>query len=199
MGNFQPGEIVDVRIRGVRILGDADNGATGAFGSGAGADQFYIPPQAEITHRAPAEWPPRHRDLWQDGNGTLYFAYSAGVCEEQFGDLETDAPDAPIRLVDDNGSHIEVEDALQTFGPLALIRRVATGDGLQPVWSEDLPVDELARTLSAADVEINGGDYPSWDDLRDSGQDAYRQAARILLSRYQIAHRDQQDGGEGDD
>ncbi|MFD8845461.1 hypothetical protein [Streptomyces pseudogriseolus] len=47
-------------------------------------------------------------------------------------------------------------------------------------------VDALARMLSAADVEINHGDYPTWDTLAESGQKQYRQAARYLLKRLHI-------------
>jgi hypothetical protein len=43
--------------------------------------------------------------------------------------------------------------------------------------------------LSAADVEINHGDYPTWDDLAESGQKQYRQAARYLLTRLHITER----------
>lgn len=47
-------------------------------------------------------------------------------------------------------------------------------------------VDTLARMLSSADVEINHGDYPTWDDLAESGEAQYRQAARYLLARLRI-------------
>lgn len=56
--------------------------------------------------------------------------------------------------------------------------------------SEPRPnVDDIARCLSAGDVEINHGDYPAWDDLRDGGRDQYRQLARYLLARYDITPR----------
>jgi hypothetical protein len=55
---------------------------------------------------------------------------------------------------------------------------------LQPETA--VTVDALARMLSAADVEINHGDYPTWDTLAESGQKQYRQAARYLLKRLHI-------------
>jgi hypothetical protein len=38
-------------------------------------------------------------------------------------------------------------------------------------------------------VQINGGDYPTWDDLAESGQDQYREAATFLLARCSVANR----------
>jgi hypothetical protein len=55
---------------------------------------------------------------------------------------------------------------------------------LQPETA--VTVDALARMLSAADVEINHGDYPTWDTLAESGQKQYRLAARYLLKRLHI-------------
>ncbi|MYT26089.1 hypothetical protein GTW69_38465 [Streptomyces sp. SID7760] len=59
--------------------------------------------------------------------------------------------------------------------------------GQQPDEAQPgITVDDLARMLSAADVEINHGDYPTWDDLAESGEEQYRQAARYLLARTHI-------------
>ncbi|MGH3587073.1 MAG: hypothetical protein ACRDQ0_12195 [Pseudonocardia sp.] len=55
--------------------------------------------------------------------------------------------------------------------------------------ADAVSTDTLARMLSAADVEINHGDYPRWDDLRESGVEQYRQAARYLLGRLTITGR----------
>jgi len=69
------------------------------------------------------------------------------------------------------------------------VRDVVTGlrrmaNEAQP--AEQPTVDALARMLSAADVEINHGDYPTYDTLAESGQKQYRQAARYLLQRLHI-------------
>lgn len=61
---------------------------------------------------------------------------------------------------------------------------------LGPARPEQVPVDALARTLSAADVEINNGDYPTWDDLSDTGRDEYRKAARYLFARFGITQKE---------
>lgn len=54
---------------------------------------------------------------------------------------------------------------------------------------EPIGVDDLARLLHEADVFVNKGDYPSWDDLSTTpglGQDEVRKAARYLLRRLNI-------------
>ncbi len=51
-------------------------------------------------------------------------------------------------------------------------------------------VDELAQLIHAADVHVNDGDYPSWDDLSNTpglGKDDVRKAARWLLKRLSIS------------
>ncbi|MFC8267777.1 hypothetical protein ACFUIZ_18900 [Streptomyces cinereoruber] len=63
----------------------------------------------------------------------------------------------------------------------------------QPAAAPDtdarITVVSLARMLSAADVEINHGNYPTYDTLAESGQQQYRQAARYLLARLHITTR----------
>lgn len=65
--------------------------------------------------------------------------------------------------------------------------RLELGD--QPADTSALTIDALAQLLSAADVKIHDGDYPSWDDLHESGQDQYRETARFLLARCSVTNR----------
>ncbi|WP_327066841.1 hypothetical protein [Kitasatospora sp. NBC_01302] len=54
---------------------------------------------------------------------------------------------------------------------------------------EQIAVDDLARLLHDADVFVNGGDYPAWEQLSTTpglGQDEVRKAARYLLRRLSI-------------
>ncbi|MEV5646475.1 hypothetical protein AB0L67_41545 [Streptomyces flaveolus] len=76
-----------------------------------------------------------------------------------------------------------------------------TADETQTTQPQQTDIDTLARMLSAADVEINHGDYPTWDALAESGQGEYRKAARYLLKRLHIIARTptagaQQDGAQ---
>lgn len=81
--------------------------------------------------------------------------------------------------------------------PLGLLVESAIKELSEMSVSLDMPGDPggavdaaaLAQLLSAADVHVNGDDYPSWDDLVESGQEQYLTAARWLLSRLNIAER----------
>ncbi|MYS72377.1 hypothetical protein GTY88_18405 [Streptomyces sp. SID5926] len=68
---------------------------------------------------------------------------------------------------------------------VAGLRRVAD----ETAATETIPVETLARLLSDADVYVNHGDYPGWDDLAESGEQQYRRAACHLLKRLHIAER----------
>lgn len=59
----------------------------------------------------------------------------------------------------------------------------------QPADTAELPLEQLAQLLSEADVHVNHGDYPTWDDLAEDGRDQYRQAAMFLLARCTVSPR----------
>ncbi|MFF8679532.1 hypothetical protein ACF07F_16635 [Streptomyces sp. NPDC015237] len=102
-------------------------------------------------------------------------------------------------------------DILHEDGPAAtvatwkraaeLARRMA--DETQPAETEtqQVAVDTLARLLCDADVHVNNGDYPGWDDLSTTpglGQDEVRKAARFLLKRLHITERQPAAGARQD-
>lgn len=82
----------------------------------------------------------------------------------------------------------------------AQLRRMASEAQQQPdTETPEVDVDSLAHLIHDADVHVNNGDYPSWDDLSDTpglGKDDVRKAARWLLARLHITMRAeaQQDG-----
>jgi len=134
----------------------------------------------ELTLRNPSGWSPLPGDIWTM-DGRLWFAWKR---------------DGFVTLLSAEGHNLSPADLNLPDNKRRL--RLIWRDG-QPVSApeqDDAPVDEIAQALSAADVEINGGDYPRWCDLRDGGQDQYRAAARYALARYRITPREQQDGGE---
>lgn len=57
-----------------------------------------------------------------------------------------------------------------------------------------LDVEALAQLLSAADVHVNHGNYPTWEQLSTEpgyGRDEYRKAARYVLAHVTVAaHQD---------
>ncbi len=73
---FQFGEIVDVAIKGARVL--AIGSAT--ITVGIAEHKAHLPLLCtEITRAAPAEWPPQPGDLWRDEKHKgLWYACSEG-------------------------------------------------------------------------------------------------------------------------
>lgn len=79
------------------------------------------------------------------------------------------------------------------------LRRVADEtSATETEAQQQVDVEALARLLSDADVYVNHGDYPGWDDLAESGEQQYRQAARYLLKRLHIAERQPAAGARQD-
>jgi hypothetical protein len=81
MDSFQYGDIVDITIRGVRlverpVITNAPVGYTILDQHGC---RYTVPLGAEITRTAPAEWPPQRGDLWRDEkHHGLWYACSEG-------------------------------------------------------------------------------------------------------------------------
>ncbi len=105
MPDFQPGEIVDIAIKGARIARSVE-GWWIVVDDGHG-NEFRIPHASSITRVAPAEWPPLKNDVWRDRTGDLYIgrAFAAGPA-----------------LFGVDGEH-DADDVLQRYGPLTLVHR----------------------------------------------------------------------------
>jgi hypothetical protein len=65
----------------------------------------------------------------------------------------------------------------------------ASGPGGAAGETQALDVEPLARLLSAADVALHNGNYPSFDELAESGEQQYLDMARWLLKRLRITDR----------
>jgi hypothetical protein len=87
MSDFQPGEIVDITIKGVRPVrirteghdNDVIRTAQVAIYDSSGKAYHTVLPlewdTVTVERRAPAEWPPQPGDLWRrDDTDDLYFA-----------------------------------------------------------------------------------------------------------------------------
>ncbi|TYK47183.1 hypothetical protein [Actinomadura decatromicini] len=118
MTAFTPGEVVDITIKGVRINEQDGHGCVSIIAVDcfdAERASWRMPPQAEVTRVAPAEWPPRHKDVWRDRNGALYL-----VVETHRGDLLMNGTDC--------GRH-GIDYVSRTHGPLTLVHREDEQDG----------------------------------------------------------------------
>lgn len=141
---FQPGEIVDVVIKGVRVVPSAlpmRDGRDLVSIRDEHGDCYVMPSQAAITRVAPAEWPPLPGDKWRDGEGRPWFAIDVTdpVChEEQF-----------VALVNTFGARLTNPYAdVVKYGPFTLVHREEQAEA-DPVEAAE-PVETDADVLRSA-------------------------------------------------
>ena len=110
-----PGDIVNVTIKGVRVIGV--NALTGAPTIvDEHGDQWPMPPQAAVKLVAPAQWPPQHRDVWRDGDGDLWIARVL---------LSTHDDRTRIEMHGVGDDFFAADTMLAKYGPLTLVHREA--------------------------------------------------------------------------
>lgn len=111
MTDYQPGEIVEITIRGARV-DRLDSAKNQRFMVGDDDELWLALPLSEavtIERFAPAEWPPQPGDVWLDRDGNPWFG--CWYC------LDPDSPDpAWVPFVDSDGAAIAVLN--QTAGPM---------------------------------------------------------------------------------
>ncbi|WP_333744087.1 hypothetical protein [Streptomyces ardesiacus] len=96
------------------------------------------------------------------------------------------------------GDYLEPGDAAEV---IERWRQAALKARAEAEAQQEVDVDTLARLMCDADVHVNNGDYPGWDDLSKTpglGQDEVRKAARYLLKRLHIAERQPAAGARQD-
>ena len=84
MSTFQPGEIVDITIKGAHVvdvtkLDECQLGVV--FDCDAGLFPLTVPlgpPGVTVERGDPENWPPRRADMWRHTSGTLWFAFQVG-------------------------------------------------------------------------------------------------------------------------
>ena len=124
MNDYLPGEIIDVTISGARIESISD----------VGIAQCSLPNHAwrptinlradgvEVERRAPAEWPPRHGDLWRDRSGGLWAGAEIHL---------EDGPYVMLFPLSSSRSSADPDRVLQDCGPVALAHREPEADAEQ--------------------------------------------------------------------
>lgn len=127
MSAFQPNEIVDVVIKGVRVAEESPVGLVTIVDEHGG--HFAMPPQAAIERVAPAEWPPRPGDIWAGPQNERWFAlkyYGDFDDPKDFKGCNSDGWRVvlmPMQIGPYGNSEKEPDDALRTRGPLTLVHR----------------------------------------------------------------------------
>ncbi|MFC0504270.1 hypothetical protein [Micromonospora costi] len=127
MTDFKPGELVDITIEHA-IVAEAkpDVLAVNLPGTKPGEITGFItinPTRAGVTvaRVAPADWPPRHGDMWRDNDNLLWFV-SLRESGHEFPRLETVFTPADARQVDRFASY-EAGRLLAQRGPMTLVHR----------------------------------------------------------------------------
>lgn len=138
MTGYQPGEIVDITIRGARIEAEYEDGLTVDIApENPSAMPVDLPwgPDLAVERRAPAEWPPQPGDLWRDRNGDLWFGCRYCADPDDNADWEGCNDDGwrTVLTPSDGGPYgnsSKRPDAVnQQFGPMALVHREDEQDG----------------------------------------------------------------------
>ncbi len=143
---YRVGEIVDVAIRGARVVDLLDTGYVLADDAGTKWVLSYRLTNAQIERVAPAEWPPCTGDLWRDRNGDLWMGQAGDRGHVMVPADKTVTSWWPERL-------------LRELGPLTIVHREP-----QPPYCEDCEQDGHTtddcpcRAAAALDVSEGGGD-----------------------------------------
>lgn len=125
MSNYQPGEIVDVTIRG-RILppkyeGEPLQVAYHEVSPGVQATIEIRHPDAgsvTVERVAPPEWPPRPGDLWRDSAGRVWFGIDTTDYDDSDGiRVEMASPDQYAF-----GRNLP-DEVNRRYGPMTLVHR----------------------------------------------------------------------------
>lgn len=119
---FRPGDLVNVTIRGARVVSDDGFRLNVRYGIGPDGDfsgAVQLPSDAaglSVDRSAPAEWPPIAGDLWRDRHGDLWFAFTVPT-------------DEIVRMRTATGGRWAdgVDRQIEDNGPWALVRREVNG------------------------------------------------------------------------
>lgn len=124
MTDYQPGELVDITIRGARVLTprpgqpDSLNVAYAEPNPGVwAAVQFDHPDKIEVTRVAPTEWPPQPGDLWRDRQGTTHFGISYSPDYDDKADSDGIGPDGTRTILVASGGDESCRLSSQFYRP----------------------------------------------------------------------------------
>lgn len=112
---FRRGELVDVTIKGARVLEAGDQVLhiaypTSSFNNDAEVYLRHDMDAVVVERVAPAGWPPRPGDLWRTADGDLLFCAENLDCSDQM-------------FFDQRGNDLFASSVLRKCGPLTLIHR----------------------------------------------------------------------------
>lgn len=106
---YQHGEIVDITIRGARVVRYDDDTVTIRYGRVPVVYGVQLGDDVTVERVAPAEWPPRPGDLWRDRDGALWFV--AGTDRRG------------MRMYATSGDSADPDHVNRRYGPITLVHR----------------------------------------------------------------------------
>jgi hypothetical protein len=146
---FTEGELVNVSIKGARVVDGIDAGELvlrlGAHAAGNAREVVVPLPYAGVTieRAAPAEWPPQPGDLWEDRNHNLWFTSAGSI-------TGTIAMCADRNL---RGSWSDPAELLDAVGPM----RLAYRRGWTPATQTTPAAPDPARMEAERRAEVIAG------------------------------------------
>lgn len=122
MNDFQPGDIVNITVTGATITRTDDAGLTWFQLADQDVGMCSVPASTTVTveRAAPAEWPPRQRDVWRTGTTDWAHAGRLWLAGEETDDDGTADPYTP--MYGDNGQRLPA-DYLLRLPTLTLVHR----------------------------------------------------------------------------
>lgn len=120
MGEYQPGDLVDITIRGARITKVRDEAIEVDYGEHWSAAVSVLADAVSIERAQPANWPPMVGDLWAGGRDGEPIRL-VGI----HGTVPIGEPAAA--LISDGGCEYDIDEAAGLFGPLRLLYRDGRG------------------------------------------------------------------------
>ena len=113
-GRFPAGSIVDVTVRGLRVIDEGTYPAMGQLKFCDGPDILIFAMNGPDVEISASGWPPQADDLWRDGDGKRWFAQMDSQTGEIF-----------LIAMAGNGATIQYACArlAAEVGPLTLVHR----------------------------------------------------------------------------
>ena len=200
---FEVGELVDLAIRGARVVDMAGQGFAPLLALDVDGERLEVALSASltVTRVAPKEWPPQSGDLWEDAHDGSWWAGpddEGGVyLRSQKGG--TDYPDwvlnnyGPMRLAYRRGCAPEPGPAAVEAEPTPVDDRAAKIQGLRELadWLEANPGVPF-RPTGTVEIDI----YP-WEVLNRGYSASNEEQAEVLRNTAALIGADLREAGSG--
>jgi hypothetical protein len=143
---YEPGELVDLAIRGARVVETTSGHLQLEVGGGDLFIATVMLPSVYIVRVAPKEWPPRPADVWVSEDGRLWFARASEDYRDDEARMVSADPDSPSE---------SAGTVLNHFGQMRLVYRQGWSPETSPAGRDTETAPEasaVATTGQPADM-----------------------------------------------